>query len=78
MINTSTRSGGTRSLKAVIVPHAGLQFCGQVQATSYVNIDPASYQTVFVLGPSHHTGIRSCALNTATHYETPLGNIQVD
>ena len=74
----STRSGGSRTLKALIAPHAGLEFSGQIQASGYVNIDPTRYRTIFVLGPSHHTGIESCALVNASHYDTPLGELEVD
>lgn len=77
-LKTSTRSGGARSLKAIIAPHAGLEFSGRVQAGGYVNINPTQYSTVFILGPSHHTGTRSCSLVSATHYETPLGNIEIN
>ena len=66
-------------VKALIAPHAGLEYCGEVQARGYINIDdPSAYQTIFLLGPSHHTGVSSCALSSATHYETPLGDLEID
>lgn len=35
---------------------------------------------VFILGPSHHVYLPSCALPTSqcTAYETPLGNLRLD
>lgn len=66
-------------MKAIIGPHAGLEYAGQVQASAYVNIEnPEQYSTVFLIGPSHHTPLDSCALVTATHYETPFGDLEVD
>jgi len=33
---------------------------------------------VFILGPSHHLYLESCALSTCEEYETPLGNLPLD
>ena len=45
---------------AVIVPHAGYYFSGRVAALAYMSV-PADqpYKRIFLLGPSHHAGLRS-------------------
>ena len=65
-------------MKALIAPHAGLEFSGAVQAGAYANVDPTRTRTVFILGPSHHTGSQSCSLTRAEECETPLGDLMVD
>jgi MEMO1 family protein len=33
---------------------------------------------VFLLGPSHHHYLATCALTRCDYYETPLGNLRID
>lgn len=66
------------SLKSIIVPHAGYYFTGAMSGLSYVNIDPAKFNRVVLLGPSHPTFIQGIAITTATNYETPIGDISID
>ena len=65
---------------ALIVPHAGYYFSGNVAASAYATINPErKYKRIFLLGPSHHTWIDGASVNTeADYYATPLGNVKVD
>ena len=40
------------TIKALIVPHAGYVYSGQVAAVAFKQLDNI-YETVFLLGPSH-------------------------
>ena len=65
---------------ALIVPHAGYYFSGNVAASAYMTI-PANkpYKRIFLLGPSHHEWLDGASINTeADYYATPLGNVKVD
>lgn len=64
--------------RAIIAPHAGYAYCGRVMAYAYKQIDPSKVNRVFLLGPSHHAYLHGCALSTATHYGTPLGEMEID
>ena len=68
------------NLAAIIVPHAGYYFSGNVAATAYQSIDPQKqYKRIFLLGPSHHEWLNGASVNTeADYYATPLGNVKVD
>ena len=82
------------NVAAVIVPHAGYYFSGNVAAAAYMAIptDKATMSTsrpmasthhpfkrIFLLGPSHHEWIDGASVNTeADYYATPLGNVKVD
>ena len=64
---------------ALIVPHAGYYFSGNVAATAYMSI-PADkpYKRIFLLGPSHHEWLDGASVNTeADYYATPLGLVKV-
>ena len=65
---------------ALIVPHAGYYFSGNVAASAYMAL-PASphYKRIFLLGPSHHEWLDGASVNVeADYYSTPLGNVKVD
>ena len=68
------------NVAAVIVPHAGYYFSGNVAASAYMAIDPKKqYKRIFLLGPSHHEWLDGASVNTeADWYATPLGQVKVD
>jgi hypothetical protein len=68
------------NVAAVIVPHAGYYFSGNVAASAYMSIPvDKPYKRIFLLGPSHHEWLDGASVNTeADYYATPLGNVKVD
>ena len=66
--------------RAIIVPHAGYIYSGQVAAEAYKSLGTIqnSIQRVVLLGPSHRVPLYGCALSSADYFETPLGNIAID
>ena len=68
------------NVAAVIVPHAGYYFSGNVAASAYMAIDVKKlYKRIFLLGPSHHEWLDGASVNTeADWYATPLGRVKVD
>ena len=67
-------------IQAVIVPHAGWVYSGEVAASAYARIDSSKhYERIFLIGPSHQVWLDAVSVNTAaTHYATPLGEVPVD
>ena len=65
---------------ALIVPHAGYYFSGNVAAEAYRAIpDGKQFKRIFLLGPSHHEWLDGASVNTAFDcYATPLGEVKVD
>lgn len=65
---------------ALIVPHAGYYFSGNVAASAYMALDPKkTYKRIFLLGPSHHEWLDGASVDTkADYYATPLGDVKVD
>ena len=66
--------------KALIAPHAGYIYSGLTAAIAYANLLPVRDRItrVILLGPAHRVYIKGIALSSATHFATPLGNIELD
>lgn len=66
--------------KAIIAPHAGYIYSGQVAANVYKNIEKLKTQItrVVLLGPAHRVYVKGIALPSNTHFATPLGNVPID
>jgi len=62
----------------LISPHAGYVYSGQVAAYSYSQIKNKSYDTVIILGPSHHVYFKGASVGNWDSYKTPLGNVRVN
>lgn len=73
------KPGPTPHLAALIVPHAGYVFSGKVAASGFNQIDPeASYDNIFILGPSHRAGFEGASVYDRGAYLTPLGRAEVN
>jgi AmmeMemoRadiSam system protein B len=68
---------GLGKIRALVAPHAGYAYSGQVAAYAYKQITGVKYSGVIVLAPSHHVSFGGMALTDKTHYRTPLGDIAV-
>ncbi len=66
--------------KALIVPHAGYFYSGEVAAHAYALIRSMAHQysRVILLGPSHHVALEGCAVPDSDYFLTPLGKIAID
>jgi AmmeMemoRadiSam system protein B len=67
-------------LKALIVPHAGYVYSGPIAATGYASLQAsaASIDRVVLLGTCHSPGVEGLAATSATAFQTPLGDVEVD
>lgn len=68
------------NVAALIVPHAGYYYSGNVAASAYATLNPQKhYQRIFLLGPSHHEWLDGASVNSEVDfYATPLGKVKVD
>ena len=66
--------------RAIIVPHAGYVFSGEVAASAYNRIPKGhSYNRIFLLGPSHRAGFAGASVDTSnSSWQTPLGIVKTD
>jgi AmmeMemoRadiSam system protein B/AmmeMemoRadiSam system protein A len=62
----------------LISPHAGYLYSGQVAAFAYKQLEGLSFETVILLGPSHHFTFPGISIYPEGAYETPLGRVPLD
>jgi AmmeMemoRadiSam system protein B/AmmeMemoRadiSam system protein A len=64
-------------LIALIVPHAGYMYSGQVAAYAYKLLEGKSYEVVLIVAPSHHVYLKGASVYIKGGYRTPLGIVPV-
>ncbi|MFO7938135.1 MAG: AmmeMemoRadiSam system protein B [Bacteroidales bacterium] len=63
----------------VLAPHAGYPYSGIVAASAVNQLDAfRKYETVFLLGTSHHEAYRGASVYRGRAYQTPLGNVPIN
>ena len=64
---------------AIVVPHAGYIYSGQICADGYGQVRDRAYDLVVILGTNHTTPyLRNVALYQGGGFRTPLGTVPVD
>ncbi|MBY0578186.1 MAG: AmmeMemoRadiSam system protein B [Burkholderiales bacterium] len=64
--------------RALIAPHAGYVYSGQVAAQAYSPLARCDFSRVILVGPAHRVYFRGIALPESTAFETPMGCVPVD
>ncbi len=66
--------------RAIIVPHAGYIYSGEIAASAYKLLEPLreKIRRVVLLGPTHRVAVHGCAVSSADYFRTPLGDIAID
>jgi AmmeMemoRadiSam system protein B/AmmeMemoRadiSam system protein A len=67
-----------KRLKILIVPHAGLEYSGQVAAWGFKQIKNKPYKNVILIGSSHQVSFQNAAIYNNGYWQTPLGKIEVN
>lgn len=65
-------------LIALISPHAGYPYSGQVAAYTYKHLKERDIETVILIGPSHHKSFKGVSVYAEGSFRTPLGNIRIN
>ncbi len=63
---------------ALIVPHAGFVFSGEVAAYSYKQLEGKHFDTVILLGDSHRVRFSGVSVGNYSAYRSPLGDVPID
>jgi AmmeMemoRadiSam system protein B/AmmeMemoRadiSam system protein A len=64
---------------ALISPHAGYIFSGEVAASSYNQLDPEKeYDNIFIIGSSHYIAFDGASIYSEGDFITPLGKVKVN
>ncbi len=65
-------------LVALITPHAGYAYSGQVAAHAYKLLEREKFDSVIVIAPSHHTRFSGVSVYDRGGFRTPLGLVPLD
>jgi AmmeMemoRadiSam system protein B len=65
-------------LVALVVPHAGHRYSGDVAALAFRLLQGASVETVAIISPMHHPYPGRILTSDHPAYETPLGLVEID
>ncbi len=66
------------SVRAIVVPHAGLMFSGPVGAYAYKAVAGGDFDVTVLVGPSHFAAFEGAALWPDGGFDCPLGVVPVD
>lgn len=64
-------------VKAIIAPHAGYMYSGQIAADAYKQIEGEQYDVVVVVAPFHGF-FKGVSVYSGGGYQTPLGVVEID
>jgi hypothetical protein len=64
---------------AIVTPHAGYVYSGQVAASAFNQIDAdKKYERIFIIGSSHRAHFEGASVYNIGNYASPLGTVKVD
>ena len=64
-----------KTLKALILPHAGYVYSGRTAAHASRVLNQDAFSKVIIVGPDHRVGFQNAAVSDVDAYETPLGKV---
>jgi len=65
-------------IKALVSPHAGYVYSGQVAAHSFRQVQGEKYDSIIIIAPSHAEYFEFISVYHGDAYRTPLGTVMVD
>ena len=69
----------TTEVAALIVPHAGYIFSGEVAAAAFAKLNRhAKYKNVFIIGASHRKYFNGVSVYPSGNYSTPFGEVKIN
>jgi len=78
MLAAARPAGGERPI-ALVAPHAGYIYSGQIAADAFAQAKGETYDTVVILGTNHtRAPFDGVAVYPGAGFRTPLGTVQVD
>lgn len=65
-------------VRALIVPHAGYDYSGQIAAEAYKWVEGRRFDSVVIIAFLHRVFLQGVLVDDVDAYETPLGRVSVD
>ena len=77
-LDNAKKSDIDKRILAIITPHAGYVYSGQVAAYSYKQIQGKKINTAVIMSNSHTASFSGIAIDDSDAWQTPLGIVKVD
>lgn len=78
-INQIILAPDSNRIRAIVAPHAGYSFSGEVAAHAFATLrDNPQYKNVFLIGSSHIAAFDGASVYPGGYFETPLGQVEVN
>ncbi|MHB1346695.1 MAG: AmmeMemoRadiSam system protein B [Candidatus Humimicrobiaceae bacterium] len=74
----NAKSLDIKNIKALICPHAGYIYSGQVAAYSFKQIADKKFDSIVIISPSHSESFDFISIFDGDAYSTPLGKVNID
>ena len=65
-------------IQALVVPHAGYRYSGQIAAAAYKQLTQGQFKRVLLLGPNHRVPLRGIAAPSVDRFQSPVGELPLD
>ncbi len=75
---TQAKSRADDHVRALIVPHAGYDYSGQVAAEAYKLVEGRKFDSVVIIAFLHRVFLQGVLVDDVAAYETPLGRVPVN
>ncbi|MBA7517108.1 hypothetical protein ES705_09161 [subsurface metagenome] len=69
---------GLHNIKAIVSPHAGYIYSGQIAAYSFKQVAGIKYDSIIIIAPSHGEYFDYLSIYHGDAYETPIGPVKID
>lgn len=77
-LNKADKVAGDGTYRILFVPHAGIEYSGQMAARAFKQIKGENYKKVILLGVSHQVYFDHAAIYAEGSWQTPLGEVEVN
>ena len=75
---TAAKGVPASDVRALIVPHAGYDYSGQIAAEAYKLVEGRKFDSVVIIAFLHRVFLQGVLVDDVAAYETPLGRVPVD
>jgi len=65
-------------IQALVVPHAGYRYSGQIAAAAFKHLTKGQFKRVLLLGPNHRVPLHGIAAPSVGWFQSPVGELPLD
>jgi len=78
LLKNARKAEDNRKPFVLIVPHAGYKYSGSIAAIAYKQLIGHQYDSIIIIGQSHHAYFDGICVYKDGFFKTPLGMVEID